>query len=45
MLQAMEAERDGWPREYTEAGIEATREFFGTAVSRSSRADMGPNPG
>ena len=29
MPQVMEAERDGWPKGYTEAGVEATRGFFG----------------
>ncbi len=29
MPQVGEAERDGWPGEYTAAGIEATRGYFG----------------
>jgi hypothetical protein len=28
MPQVEAAERDGWPGEYTEAGVEATRWFF-----------------
>jgi hypothetical protein len=30
MPQLGEAERDGWPDEYTGAGVEATRAFFGS---------------
>ncbi len=30
--QVGEAERSGWPGEYTEAGVEATKGFFGAAV-------------
>jgi hypothetical protein len=28
MPQVGEAERDGWPKGYTERGVEATREFL-----------------
>jgi len=29
MPQVVEAERDGWPEEYTGEGMEATRAFVG----------------
>jgi hypothetical protein len=34
MPQLGEAERDGWPDGYTEAGVEAARGFFGRTANR-----------
>lgn len=36
MPQVGEAETKGWPKGYTERGVEATRQFFGEAMATSS---------